>query len=47
LSLESFVTVTSLEERMLPRPPIMDAPEKGVPVGRRMGVKSCKKKTNK
>ena len=33
------MTVTSLEERMLLRPLIIEAPE-GVPVARRMGVKS-------
>lgn len=39
LSLESLVTAVSLDERILLRPLIKEAPE-GVPVGRRIGVKS-------
>ena len=39
------MTVTPLVERMLLLPLIIEAPE-GVPVARKMGVKSYKKRTN-
>lgn len=42
LSLASLVTVISLEERMLLLPLITEAPDEGVPVARRIGVKSFK-----
>ena len=42
LSLASLVTVISFEERMLLLPLITEAPDEGVPVARRIGVKSFK-----
>ena len=42
LSLASLVTVISLEERILLLPLTTEAPDEGVPVARRIGVKSFK-----
>ena len=47
LSLASLVTVISLEERMLLLPLITEAPDEGVPVARRIGVKSFKQNRKK
>ena len=47
LSLASLVTVISLEERMLLLPLTTEAPDEGVPVARRIGVKSFKQNRKK